>query len=375
MTRQVWTIEKFTTDKTAEVMSFTYSTGRRTQFDSYAPGSLVLTIRNESGQANGYNLNDKIILTAVGTDFYQWHYVQEVLFNDEPGTGAGSTATIICTDILGRLGRIQVFKEAIALAQTLQQIKVVFEALLPASTVFIAYGQALELPGATGESTAAADASYTGTALNRINLNMVTEQGRITVSGDTVFLYSRSSYVLSQATVTLARTASGSFQMGYSDIQRIALGSNYLNTCTATPPVAAAQNATDSSGVATYGTYGAEFSTVDQTSAQALGFAQYQVFSRADPEELSFAITVLDTANDMTELFNSFYSTALFEVSYKNPGSGTTLTNTQILQGWSMSVTPAGTSMQIFTSPAAYSEFFILDSSVYGILNEDHLNW
>jgi hypothetical protein len=160
MTRQVWTIEKFSTDKTADVMSFTYSTGRRTQFDSYAPGSLVLTIRNESGQANGYNLNDKIILTAVGTSFYQWHYVQEVLFNDEPGTGAGSTATIICTDLLGRLGRIQVFEEAIASAQTLAQISTVFSPLLPESKNYICFGDTLGWPGAFGESTAAADASW-----------------------------------------------------------------------------------------------------------------------------------------------------------------------------------------------------------------------
>jgi hypothetical protein len=368
MTKQVWKIERFSADKTSDVMSFQYSTGRRTQFDSWSPGSLVLTIKNDNGQANGYNLNDKIILTAVGTLWYQWHYVQEVLFNDLGGDGHGSTATIVCTDLIGRLGRIQVFEQAIAIAQTLLQLDTAFGALLPAGTFFSYSGN--------GDSTAAANAAYSGTALNRFNLNMVTEQGWVSVTDYGIYLFGRTELDDLGATITLARTASGSFQFGYSDIKRIALGSNYLNSCTATPPVAAAQNSTDSAGVATYGTYGAEFSTVDQTSGQALGFAQWQVFSREDPDELSFQISVSDTANNLTELFNAIYTNQpLVTVSYKNPGSNTTLTDTQIIQGWGMSVTPSRTDMEIFTSPLTYTNFFTLDSATFGVLNTSRLGW
>ena len=366
MTRQVWKIEKFASDKTNDVMSFTYSTGRQTQFDSWSPGSLILTIRNESGQANGYDLNDKIILTAVGTSFYQWLYVQEVLFNDMPGTGANSTATIICTDLLGRLGRIQVFEQAIATNKTIVQIFTAFESFLPSGTGFSYSGD--------GDSTAAADASYSGTALNRFNLNMVTEQGWVSVTDTNIYLFGRSNIDDIGATITFARLASGSFQIGYSDIRRIALGSNYLNTCTATPPVAAAQNTADTVGVNAYGTYGSEFSTVDDTGSQALSFAQWQVFSRSDLEELSFQIDVSDTGNDLTELFNSIWSnSALVTVSYQNPGTPTDLTSSQIMQGWSMSVTPAATNMQIFTSPLTYQNFFTLNSGTFGVLDTSRL--
>jgi hypothetical protein len=368
MTKQVWMIEKFTTDKTSDVMSFQYSTGRRTQFDSWSPGSLVLTIKNDNGQANGWNLNDKIIVTAVGTGWYQWHYVQEVLFNDLGGDGAGSTATIVCTDLIGRLGRIQVFEQAIASAKTLLQLDTAFGALLPASTFFIYVGN--------GDSTAAADASYSGTALNRLNLNMVTEQGWLSVTDIGIYLFGRTEIDDLGATITLARTASGPLQFGYSDIRRIALGSNYLNSCTATPPVAAAQNATDTAGVATYGTYGAEFATVDQNAGQALGFAQWQVFSREDPDELSFQTSLSDTANDLTELFNAIYlNQPLVTVSYKNPGSNITLTDTQIMNGWAMSVTPSRTDMEIFTSPLTYTNFFTLNSATFGVLNTSRLGW
>ena len=368
MTKQVWKIERFSADKTSDVMSFTYSTGRRTQFDSWSPGGLVLTIKNESNQADGYNLNDKIILTAVGSLWFQWFYVQEVLFNDLGGDGAGSTATVICTDLLGRLGRIQVFEQSIGSAKTLLQLQNAFGALLPAGTFF---------GGITdGSSTAAADASYSGTALNRLNLNMTTEQGWLSVVDQQILMFGREDLDTWTASVILAREAELPYQMGYSDIKRIALGPNYLNTCTATPPVAAAQNATNSAGVATYGTYGAEFATVDNSQAQALSFAEWQVYSRDDPDELSFQISVSDTANDLAQLFVAFYySEPLVTVSYKKPGSATPVSTTQVYNGWSMSVTPSRTDVEIFTSPLTYTNFFTLDSNTFGVLDQSRLGW
>ena len=332
MTKQVWMIEKFSTDKTSDVMSFTYSTGRRTQFDSWSPGSLVLTIKNESNQADGYNLNDKIILTAVGSYWYQWFYVQEVLFNDLGGTGAGSTATVICTDLLGRLGRIQVFEQSIGSQPTIQQIDTEFGSLLPSGTIFNFV--------TNGDSTAAADGSLAGyLVFNRDGSGI-----------GTVY--------------------------AYSDIKRIALGQNYLNTCTVTPPVAAAQNATDSAGVATYGTYGAEFSTVDNSQAQALSFAQWQVYSRDDPDELSFQISVSDTANNLADYFDAqFFNQIVGTVSYKKPGSATPVTSSQIIQGWSMSVNPSRTDIEVFTSPLTYTNFFTLDSDTFGVLDQSRLGW
>ena len=369
MTKQVWMIEKFSTDKTSDVMSFTYSTGRRTQFDSWSPGSLVLTIKNESNQADGYNLNDKIILTAVGSYWYQWFYVQEVLFNDLGGTGAGSTATVICTDLLGRLGRIQVFEQSIGSQPTIQQIDTEFGSLLPSGTIFNFV--------TNGDSTAAADGSYTGTALNRLNLNMVTEQGAIVLNQENINLFARSSLTSLAGYLVFNRDGSGIGTVyAYSDIKRIALGQNYLNTCTVTPPVAAAQNATDSAGVATYGTYGAEFSTVDNSQAQALSFAQWQVYSRDDPDELSFQISVSDTANNLADYFDAqFFNQIVGTVSYKKPGSATPVTSSQIIQGWSMSVNPSRTDIEVFTSPLTYTNFFTLDSDTFGVLDQSRLGW
>jgi len=369
MTKLVWQVERDTTDVTNQIESLNYSTGRRTQFDSWAPGSLVFTIHNDNGEANSYNLNDKIILTATGTSYYQWHYVQEILLNDLGGDGGGSSATIVCTDLLGRLGRIQVFEQSIGSAATLTQIYNAFNSLMPTGTLFSLISG--------GSSTASADSSYTGTVLNRLNLNMVTEQGWLSVTDFGVYLYGRDDIDdLAPGTITLGRTSSGTLDLGYSDIKRIALGSNYLNNCTAIPETPVQQNATNATGVATYGTYGAEFATVDNSTAQALSFAQWQVESRSDPDQLSFQISLSDLANNLTQLFTDIYSNLpLVIVSYKIPGDATTYTTTQIMQGWGMTVTPAATYMEIFTSPLTYTNFFTLDSATFGVLDTSRLGW
>lgn len=368
MTKQVWQVQRISTDVTSQIESLQYFTGRRTQFDSWSPGSLVFTIHNDNGEANGYALNDRIILTATGSFWYQWFFVQEVLFNDLGGNGAGSTATIVCTDYLGRLGRISVFEQVIGSQPTLQQIDTEFGPYLPVTTFnFIS----------NGDSTASAEASYTGTALNRFNLNMTTEQGWININQEYISLFSRSDLDSLTGSLVFNRDGSGlGTVLKYFDIKRIALGSNYLNTCTAIPPTAAQQNSTDATGVATYGTYGAEFATVDNSQAQALSFAQWQVQSRSDPDELSFQISVSDTANNLGGYFDQIFSNAaVVTVSYQNPGIPIDLTSTQIIQGWSMTITPAKTDMEIFTSPLTYTNFFTLDSATFGVLDTSRLGW
>ena len=373
MTRQVWLVERASTDVTSQIQSMQYSTGRQTQFDSWSPGSLILTTKNDAGQADNYDLNKRITLTAVSTNFYQYFYVQEVQYNDLGSTGAGSTATIVCTDLLGRLGRIQVYETDIPSDGTVQQIVDAFSSLMPTGTTIS--------NTSNGNSIAAKDEKYTGTGLDRLNLNMTTEQGWLSVTDIAIYLYGRADLEnLLPAAMTFARDASGPTQIGYSNIQRIGLGSNYINSCTVSPPVADQQNAVNTSQVTTYGVYGAQFSTVDDTATQALSFAQWQIYSRTDPDLLSFQINISDTANDLTSLFNYIYLNNPFvTVSYKKPGDATVYTSTQFIQGFTMTVTPMETSAVFNTSPAQYVEFyaldFTLDSGTLGVLNTSVLGW
>ena len=154
-----------TVDFTDEVQSANIVKGRATQDDQYAPGGLTLTIRNQSDQAAGFTLNDQIEYNTAG--FYQYFWVKEILFNDSPATGIYSTATIVCNDLLGMMGRINVVDDAMVQRETLNQIYQEFNSLLPT-------GSSITLTG-YGDSIAIGD-TYTGSILNRLNQNLVTDR-------------------------------------------------------------------------------------------------------------------------------------------------------------------------------------------------------
>jgi hypothetical protein len=106
------------------------------------------------------------------------------------------------------------------------------------------------------------------------------------------------------ATITFAREASGDFQIGYSSIERIQLGTNFVNTSTVIPPVAVAQTAVDAASVALYGTYGQTLSTVDYDATQALGLAEWIAASRSDPTILQFVIKFDNLTQDLYEFIS-----------------------------------------------------------------------
>ena len=92
--------------------------------------------------------------------------------------------------------------------------------------------------------------------------------------------------------------------------------------------------------------------------------------------KVSFQISLSDTANDLEEFFVSVYDkNPLVTVSYKNPGDNTTYTDTQIMQGWTMTITPSRTDLEVFTSPLTYTQFFKLNSATFGKLNTSKLGW
>ena len=211
--------------------------------------------------------------------------------------GMGSTAVLYCTDLLGRLGRTQVFEQALTGQPTLDQIFNEFNSLVPSASFIFATSP--------GNSTAAGLASFTGTVLDRINLNMATEQGLLVQFSSDLYLFARSDLATSFSTLIFDRTTSGAYQIGYSSLQRSGIGENYINAFTVTPTVATPQNAINTVGQSAYGIYTGELATVDNTTAQALSLAQWMTYSRSDPADLSFTITFNDLGNDMTGFYEA----------------------------------------------------------------------
>jgi hypothetical protein len=365
-----FTNETTTVDFTDEVQSANVVKGRATQDDQYSPGGLTFTIRNQTNQAAGFTLNDLIRLDTI--NWYQMFWVKEILFDDSPATGIYSTATIICNDLLGIMGRINVINDTLTQRETLDQIYQEFNSLLPT-------GSGFSLNGA-GDSTAIGD-TYTGSILNRLNENLVTEQGWLGLSDQDCYLISRSNIQdLLPATVTFARSISGAFQIGYTNIERIQLGTNFVNTSTVLPPVAAAQTEINAASVALYGTYGQTLSTVDYSAPQAAGLANWIVSSRSDPALLSFVIKFDDLSQNLRE-FKSlmFYQLPAINVKYRVPGDVADTETLQIVQGLQMQITNVGTFYTMTTSPYSYYDFTVIYNSpdfVYnGATNYNGGNW
>ena len=366
----VFTNETTTVDFTDEVQSANVVKGRATQDDQYSPGGLTFTIRNQSDQAAGFTLNDQIKIDTDG--FYQIFWVKEILFDDQPGLGLASTATIVCNDLLGMMGRINVINDTLTQRETLDQIYQEFNSLLPTGSNFNLFGK--------GDSTAIGD-TYTGSVLNRLNLNLTTEQGWLGLFAANCALISRSNIQdLLPATITFRRGTSTGYFVGYSNIERIQLGTNFVNTSSVFPPVAAAQTEVNAASVALYGTYGQTLSTVDNSAPQAAGLANWIASSRSDPTILSFVITFNNLTDHLFRFMESiFFSLPVINVEYRVPGDVADTTSLQIVQGLQMQITNVGTFFTMTTSPYSYYDFTVIYNSpdfVYdGATNYNGGNW
>jgi len=370
-----WSWRNVTTSSTftSSVQNCSYTTGRPSAIDQWNPGQLSITITNTSDQAAGFTINDKIRMRlehATSADlYYHTFYVQEVSFNDEPGNQNGSTATIICTDVLGRLGRTNVFTKNMPQAQTITQLTTAFTSNLPSgATMPATYA---------GTSIASVNASYTGTVANRINLNMVTEQGILWQNQTQILLIGRDN-IAALATSTISLGPESPYYT-YTNIKRIALGTDFLNTSTVSTEVTAAVNSTDATSVSTYGTYGGTLSTVDYNLTQATGSASWQVFSRSDPTSITFSIDMTSAnSSNCSDIIKRLWkaSPELFcFVFYRKPGSATLIQYLCQFQGFSMYVTPALTNFTFSLAPASFTGVFTLDSNVFGVLDQNILSF
>jgi len=357
----------------SKVQNCSYTTGRPSAIDQWNPGQLSITITNTSDEAAGFTINDKIRIRLEQQDFpndyYHTFYVQEVSFNDQPGNQNGSTATIICTDVLGRLGRTNVFTKNMPQAKTITQLTTAFSSDLPANATMPATY--------TGTSTASVNASYTGTVANRINLNMVTEQGILWQNQTQILLIGRDD-IAALATSTISLGPESPYYT-YTNIKRIALGTDFLNSCTVSTEVTAAVNSTDATSVSTYGTYGGTLSTVDYDLTQATGSAAWQVFSRSDPTSIVFSIDMTSAnSSNCADVIKRLWkaSPELFcFVFYRKPGSPNLIQYLCQFQGFSMYITPALTTFTFSLAPASFTGVFTLNSNVFGILDQNILSF
>lgn len=364
---------------TTSVLSASYKYGREKYVDTYSGGNMVITINNASNQIANFALNDRI--TVVGDlgiyqACYQVFWVAEIQYEDYPGNTGMPTATLICADVMNRVGRALGNNYSISAGTTGAQV----DAMDSAPT----WPPYIRTFGYSTSSQASA-ATLTTSFANRINLNQETEAGLIFYAYGRDIQFIGRGYVNNLrglSGVSIGRTPSATV-LAYQQFTRQSLGQSFFNSTTVNPDGLSSVTASNASSVATYGQNGQSISTVDATTDQATGLAEWQSNALSNPNSLTFVFSWNDLMQNDTALLafvndvfgKGFYPYVVKSLAYRVPGAGADTTVDVVIEGWSMNLTPQQAQFTMYASPLTYYQFFTLDSSTLGILDTSRLGW
>ena len=387
MAKTIWAFSTYPgfVDLTPTVISFSRFRGKQNYLDNYTGQNRTVTIRNNTDQSASWVVGSRVYLaTNTGRDA-QIFWIQEVQYNDQvgtnttSGTGSASTATIVLQDWMSRAGQIQLNNFALTQDLCEEQLwgqMTIASGALPADMDWYATY--------SGFFSATA-ATYTGTIANRINLNLATESNGAQI-------YQRQNQMelrpgnLTGTVITNAVTlqpskgaSTGDKYIQYQDFRRITAGSQFFNTVTVTPPVVAAQTATDSASVTAYGTRYNGISTVSISVSQAQNRAQWLATSQSDPYALHFEVLFSDVAQDndgIQSMLENYEAGSFIYLKYVVPGSGVTTTAQCNIEGISYTANVNQTQFTLYLSPNTLYADFVLNSAQFGVLDQNRLgNW
>jgi hypothetical protein len=380
MTKIAW---KIYNDRTATyyqniILSASYQYGRQGYLDNYAGQSISITIKNQANESANFQLNDWLSLTGdlgVYQAYYQSFWVTAISYQDYPGNTGLSTATIIASDSMHRLGRVLGKGDTLSASTTGAQIESMDtkSSWPPDITTF-----------SFNTSSQASAATVTQSWNNQINLLQTTEKGILAYSsGRAIRLQGRAHIQNMKSTISLTRTATAT-NIGYQTFSRLGYGQTFVNTAEITPAGLGTSTGTNTASITLYGQNGITQSTVDANATQAQGNADWTAQALSDPTVLRFECGFNDLSQNETVLKDflqavtgnpGVFSQPVNDLVYRVPGAGSDTTVTVLVEGWSLNITPEQTDFNFYLSPLTYYQFFTLNSSTLGILDTSRLGW
>jgi hypothetical protein len=373
MAKITWQVVNFTQsqlDITEYVRSLNFTFGRPSPLSTYSGNTASLTITNDNDQVSLANIQDRIYFYASVSGPLVPVFIGEIAsrnFQDEPGSGNNSTATILINDTLLQAGMANI--ENYVLGSPNDQIAELQFALNNQFIIDSVYFTDIEMGTGT----------FSVNVGQRLNEIFAADQGVISnFEGSTVYNPpSRFQEGLNDsATPSFGRTTS-STQIGYQSLSRIEANSNSLFYTQATVTGSATTvTATNTTAVATYGTR-----TFTATTAQSNKVSERaQWFSNvySDPEMKVFQIGFTDVAQNATALddFLNFMlaNTKFAYLSYTPPG-GVSTTSYYWPEQITVNATIDQTTVDMVMTPATYYANFVLDSDFFGFLDVDRLGF
>jgi hypothetical protein len=377
MTRHAWKFVYGTipTTFTSDVLSFSGDWGRQNYLDNYSGGGFSVTIKNNTNQAASFIRGTDVQIQFSDGQLAWIGKVTTVDYNDYAGDTGLSTATIRCIDSISQAGKFTLQNFNYTAAQTCDQA-------MQTNSVFPTSPQISA--SRAGDSAASGTASaYNGTILNRLNVLNNTEKGLLVsaYAGGTflVTFKARSQVNIFVTTVQLKRTGDNTTTISYRDIRRIGLGDNFMNQVDVKPETVASQLVNNTASQTAYGISGYTVDTVDSTTTQAAGLSSWLATMQGEPSTLRFEVDFDDVSCNATA-FNTFmYDILLSQISnvtMQYQAQGQSLQTVPcVVEGMSFSGTPSQTDVTVYLSPATYYQYFILNSTTFGILNTSRLGW
>lgn len=346
-------------DFTSIVTNFSYTHGRASNLSDYSGGYASITVDNNSSQAASYFLKwgQQIKIQCGGADqFVGW--IGGIDYTDMGNTGSGSTATITINDQMYFAGQELAVNQVLASEEyQIQEINL----LLTKNGIL------------QSDLTKACRGSldYSGSYATRINQIISSDRGKFFFIANGYYDYTPLSKMATRldSTYTFGREPSAT-TIAYSLFNRFAAGSNqsFVNQAAVTPESLATQTGKSAVSISYYGAMGIDIATLNTTTGVGKDLANWVANSMQNPNELSFAISILDIAQtDTTNLVSFLTNEKIVQLEYTPPGESAAITWVTAEQ-----ITVTGdyqqTRVDIVFSPMTFYEAFILDSDVLGIL-------
>ena len=375
-------------DFTSIVLSADVSTGRNSFVDQYSGATAQIVIKNSNQESNLFPINSSIGIFSGSSIFWRGK-VSGISYNDSKTDAGLSTATITVDDQFARLGRVKVTNRSmtsnLGSTQLITFNPSAYGGSGPLTDVYFYEA------GSTPSSSTMSSSTFTGSILDYMNSVQATENGNMIVTGDNIAMVS-STYMTnigytiqvedppSSATyvpLILGRTSSNT-SIAYDTFNRTNFMDFFANSVSITPAGLAAQTATNSYSLTTYGEYSYSRSTIDSTTAQGLALAKNLSQKLSDQTAVTFGISFqLESQNETAafSMITGVVSARVVDVVYRVPGSGTDTTTTCVIEGASYSFRPKNTRFTLNLTPLAmYEEFqnFTLDTG-FGVLDQDTL--
>jgi len=361
------------------LLSASYNYGRQGYLDNYPGSNISITIKNQANESANFQLNDWLSLVGdlgVYQTYNQSFWLNSIDYHDYPGNIGLSTATLIASDAMARVGRTLGNGASLSAGTTGSQID--------AMDTTPSWPPTIRTFGNNTSSQASA-ATVTSSWNNQINLLQQTEKGIITWSnGRDIVFQGRaglSTYV-PLAPIPLGRTASAS-SIGYQTFDRIGYGENFVNSAEISPVGLGTYTGTNATSISLYGQSGITQSTVDGNATQGQGNADWTASVLSDPTVLRYEVGFSDVSQNETGLLAflsnvtgiGFFPYLVTQLTFRVPGAGSDTTVDVVVEGFSFNITPEQTSWVFYLSPLVYYQFFTLNSTTLGILDTSRLGW